>query len=726
MNTTSFPLVPNQPSDKLLYCIFSQDKEMSLPENSSLQECQINLQLDATHITSSIPYGDNQGIALNNYANYGTVCGVYWLWKNVHFPYIGFSLTNTILDPSKKELESFIRSSKDLCILQPQPCNAPLQENYRSLYYGYDFRMLLSILKKHAPAYYTFAKENWVSSNDFIQPTCIIKENVFRKFCAWIFPILEHCYKHIPQKHSKHQNRFLEHLTYYLFMLYIKFHEKNLNIQYNENYTHLAKATETPPKSFTFPGLKEYIQHLLDMGDIEVAYKHLSENKDLTEAQKLLPIFEKYEKERRYHKTTLFEETHQLDELLNKLPQTPNLQDRKPRVLIFEWNSITHKESLWAFEALGFEYHTFKTPYKSWIYDEDFLEQINRHLDFYSYDMVFSVNYFAMVAEACYSHDTPYVAWCYDSPTYIGSLRYLKYPTNHVFLFDSTETQEYITRGCTNVYHMPLAVNVERLDNIKCSPEDIAKYQASISFVGALYDTKLITALNYLPDYKKAYLNALVDNQMHQYNHDLYANILSTDFMEWISQPDFNKAIQSEWEKDKPRTDTPSAGSLNILLKKMVTNRERLLMITMLSKHWDFKLYSSSTNEVFNNVIQCGTIEYYEEMPKAFRNSRINLNVTFRTIRTGIPQRCLDVIGSHGLLLTNHQKDLDEYFKDEENLLLYHSFEEAYDKTKFYLEHETERKRIENNGYETVRKYFNYPEVLKRILHISNLDYLLK
>lgn len=196
--------------------------------------------------------------------------------------------------------------------------------------------------------------------------------------------------------------------------------------------------------------------------------------------------------------------------------------------------------------------------------------------------------------------------------------------------------------------------------------------------------------------------------------------------MEWLSQPDFNKAVQSEWEKNKLSSDTPSTGSLSILLNKMVTNRERLLLITMLSKHWDFKLYSTGTNEVFNNVIQCGTVEYYQEMPKVFRNSRINLNVTFRSIRTGIPQRCLDIMGSHGLLLTNYQKDFEEHFKDQENLLIYHSIEEAYDKVKFYLDHETERKRIEDNGYETVRKHFNYPEVLKKILHISNLDKLLK
>lgn len=719
MNTT--------PSDsQLLYCIFTEQQELCLPNYSPLCNNVINLQLDADNHNSTLKYRDNTGKTLDNFANYGTVSGLYWLWKNTNSSYIGFSLANTVLDITHEELEDFIQSSADIYILEPQTCNCPLQENYRSLYYGYDFRMLLSILKKYFPAYYTFAKEEWLTKNLFLEPTCIIKRTLLHKFCSWLFPILEYCHKHIPQKYSMYQNRFLEHLTYYLFMLYIKYHEHKLTFKYADSTINLVPAAPIVAPSLTFDNPTEYIQYLLDEGNIEAAYKHLNENKELDEVQTLLPIFEQYERERRYYKTTIFEKEHNLEIILSQAQQIPNYTERKPTVLIFEWNSITHKESIYAFEALGFECHTYKTPYNSWVYDEDFLDQVNRHLDLNSFDMVFSVNYFAMVAEACYIHDTPYVAWCYDSPTYIGDLRYLRYPTNHVFLFDSMETEEYITKGCTNVYHMPLAVNVKRLDNIICTSEDISKYQASVSFVGALYDTKLTQATSYLTDYQKAYLNALVDNQLNIYGYDLFKTILKSDFMEWLSQPDFNKAVRSEWEKNKPSTETASAGSLSILLNKMVTNRERLLLITMLSKHWDFKLYSTGTNEIFSNVIQCGTVEYYQEMPKVFRNSRINLNVTFRSIRTGIPQRCLDIMGSHGLLLTNYQKDFEEHFKDQENLLIYHSIEEAYDKVKFYLEHETERKRIEDNGYETVRKYFNYPEVLKKMLHISNLDNLLK
>lgn len=726
MNTNSISSTTTGTSSNFIYAVFSEEHELSLPANSPLRNYYINLQLNANEHTSSLIYKDNMGATLNNFANYGTVSGLYWLWKNTTSPYLGFSLTNTVLDITQEELDSFLTSSNDMLILTAQKCNCPLQENYRTLYYGYDFRMLLSILKRQSPTYYTYAKENWLSENTFIEPTCIVKKEVLRKFCVWMFPILEQCHKHIPQKHSRHQNRFLEHLAYYLFMLYIKYNEDKLKLQYTDKAASLISKNVMPAPSVTFSDLQEYIQYLLNENNVEAAYKHIKENKESSEAQKLLPVFEQYEKERRYYKSTIFEKTHNLNELLKEKPKAPKIKTSNPSVLIFQWNSITHKESIYAFESLGFRCHTYKTPFNSWIYDEDFLDQVNRHLDLNSFDMVFSVNYFAMVAEACYIHDIPYVAWCYDSPTYIGDLRYLRYPTNHVFLFDSKETEEYITKGCTNVYHMPLAVNVERLDNIICTSEDISKYQASVSFVGALYDTKLTKATSYLTDYQKAYLNALVDNQLNIYGYDLFKTILKSSFMEWLSQPDFNQAVRSEWEKNKPSTETASAGSLSILLNKMVTNRERLLLITMLSKHWDFKLYSTGTNEIFSNVIQCGTVEYYQEMPKVFRNSRINLNVTFRSIRTGIPQRCLDIMGSHGLLLTNYQKDFEEHFKDQENLLIYRSMEEAYDKVKFYLEHETERKRIEDNGYETVSQHYNYPEVLKKMLHISNLDNLLK
>lgn len=720
-------ITPSASDSKFLYCIFSEKNVLKLPDNSPFTEHFLNLQLNSSHYKDSkLVYKDTDGNCLENYENYGKLTGLYWVWKNVNYPYIGFGLTNYVLDVTKGELEDFMHSRSDILIKSHSLSKCPLQENYRTLYYSYDFRMLMSILKRQSPVYYSYAKEKIIYKHKFIEPVCFVKKEVLRRFCAWLFPILKICKENLSDKYSKHQNQYLEHLSYYLFMVYFFYNEKRLKVKYVDSLIKIESEQKSIPQTMEFENMKDYIQYLLNQREIEIAYKHLKENKEHIEAKKLIPLFEQYEKERRYYKTTIFEKSHDLEQLLENYENTKPTGKHGKKILIFEWPSITQKEAIVAFEALGLEYHTYKVPYESYIYDEDFLEQINRHLDFNTFDLVFSVNYFAMIAEACYVHDTPYLSWCYDSPTYIGDHRYLKYPTNYVFMFDSSEVEKYRSKGFENVRYMPLGVNVSRYDKIICTPEEKEKYQASISFVGSLYDNKLTKALNYLTDYQKGYLNALVDNQLKIYGNNLFAPILSAKFMDWLSTPEFNKEIISDWKKDKPDEENPGAGSLNILLSKMVTNRERLLLITMLSKHWDFKLYSNATNEVFNTTIQCGTVEYYQEMPKVFKNSRINLNITLRSIETGIPQRCIDIMGSHGLLLTNYQKDLDEYFKDQENILIYRSVEEAYEKVKFYLSHESLRKKIEDRGYETVKQHFNYSELLKKMMKISGLDYLLK
>ena len=55
-----------------------------------------------------------------------------------------------------------------------------------------------------------------------------------------------------------------------------------------------------------------------------------------------------------------------------------------------------------------------------------------------------------------------------------------------------------------------------------------------------------------------------------------------------------------------------------------------------------------------------GYADYYEQMPKIFRLSDVNLNISLRTIQTGIPLRVLDVLACGGFLISNYQEELAE------------------------------------------------------------------
>jgi spore maturation protein CgeB len=115
-----------------------------------------------------------------------------------------------------------------------------------------------------------------------------------------------------------------------------------------------------------------------------------------------------------------------------------------------------------------------------------------------------------------------------------------------------------------------------------------------------------------------------------------------------------------------------------------------------------------------------GTVHYEKEMPLVFRHSRINLNITLRSIQNGIPLRAMDIMGAGGFLLTNYQNDFTMHFVQGEDYVCYESQEDMMDKIDYYLKHEKERKEIAKNGQKKVCREHTYKKRLGEIFDIVN------
>ena len=98
--------------------------------------------------------------------------------------------------------------------------------------------------------------------------------------------------------------------------------------------------------------------------------------------------------------------------------------------------------------------------------------------------------------------------------------------------------------------------------------------------------------------------------------------------------------------------------------------------------------------------------------------SRINLNITLPSIRSGVPLRVFEIMAAGGFVLTNYQPELDNLFVIGEELEVFHSFEEMEDKAAYYLSHEKERLQITLRGYQRVREQYSYEKQTARILSI--------
>ena len=111
-------------------------------------------------------------------------------------------------------------------------------------------------------------------------------------------------------------------------------------------------------------------------------------------------------------------------------------------------------------------------------------------------------------------------------------------------------------------------------------------------------------------------------------------------------------------------------------------------------------------------------MDYYSTMPRVFRNSKINLNISLKLIQSGIPLRVLDVLGCGGFLITNYQPEIMEYFTPGRDLVVYEDIVDLVSKVEYYLIHEDERKAIAANGYKRCQEIFGFDDRMRTLLGV--------
>lgn len=396
------------------------------------------------------------------------------------------------------------------------------------------------------------------------------------------------------------------------------------------------------------------------------------------------------------------------------------------KLFIYNWNFITKHDLYQALLEQGIEFDTFssKAEVRVKAQKEQFLEDIENALKGKTYDAIFSINYFPELAVAAHKKNILYICWTYDSPN-LGNLNSSHFlDTNRIFLFDSAEYEEYQGYGVPNLYYLPLAVDTKRLSQMKPAPMERMKYHADVSFVGQLYQADMDKLFPLFDEYGAGYTAGIINTQLNVYGINMVKELINENLVKRLCNEKVTKGLVENLNNNfmKDIADKDIKGwALAAFLLKAVTNKERILLLTLLAKHYYVKLFTIG-KPILPNVNVYGVVDYIKEMPLVFKCSKINLNITLRNIRHGIPQRILDIMGCHALVLTNYQEDLNEYFEDGKDILLYSSMEEAFDKCKYYLEHEKEAEKIRQNSYKIVKDQFSYSHRLNQIWELSGLN----
>lgn len=391
-------------------------------------------------------------------------------------------------------------------------------------------------------------------------------------------------------------------------------------------------------------------------------------------------------------------------------------EDAIVNILIFEFsggvlNSIDVQN---AFKRAGISYHIVSYTFADTNDDEFFKYRFKKVLSEGKFDAVFNINYFPLIAECCYEMGIKYLAWSFDNP--LNATRVEKtfgFETNYIFLFDRIQAEGYLKQGFKHIYHLPLAADCDRLDQITFNQSQKDYYGAPISFVGILYGSNLDEFMQFMTDFQRGYIDALIAASTNLYGCFPAGDSIADKFIDEINEqykkvlPGQNPIINRDW--------------LLHQIGMRATRRERLLLISMLSNRYNFKLFSSEQPPIPLKAQFMGTCNYLTEMPIVFKASDINLNITLKEIQSGIPLRIMDIMGCSGFLMSNYQPELLDYFVNGKDVVVYDSLEDACDKADFYLQHPELIEEVRLNGYKRIRENFTYDQRLKYIFETAGL-----
>ena len=263
-----------------------------------------------------------------------------------------------------------------------------------------------------------------------------------------------------------------------------------------------------------------------------------------------------------------------------------------------------------------------------------------------------------------------------------------------------------------NLFYSPLAAEVDVFGQTKITKKYEKKYRADISFVGRLYNNR---GYNELFDEKSVDLKEEADK------------ITQSCRCKWDEKNGlFGKASEQLIEYICAKKDDLAWDIYHIdrryyaesmKLVRRCNEIERVAILNKLAEKYKVILYSDETpKDVLKNVTVKPWVDYWSEMPKVFYLSKINLNITSRSIESGIPQRVWDIMAVGGFCLTNYQPEIEDFFVIGRDIEVYHNLDELMEKVDYYLKHEDKRIRVAMNGYQKVRQDHNYFIRLQSIL----------
>lgn len=385
-------------------------------------------------------------------------------------------------------------------------------------------------------------------------------------------------------------------------------------------------------------------------------------------------------------------------------------------ILVLDTHSFGQDDVITLLKESGHNVYTYGHPDLYMHKNDTVLNEIRETVNKHNISIVFSFNYFPIASYALKETNVKYISYVYDSPHIALYTCSIVFPCNYVFIFDYAVYEELKNGGITTVYYLPLSVNINRINKIVDSIENQNhNFLHDITFVGGLYNEdhnlydRLINKLGDKYEYIHGYLDGLVNTQSKVYGYFFLEKMLDNDTLKILDEV-------YPYESNSDSIATPAYAYAHYFMARKSTEIERIRLLNKISEKYNLSLFTYGNTSVIPNAKNHGTTDYYNSMPLVFNKSKININISLKSILTGIPLRCIDIMASGGFLLTNYQADLFRHFEPGKHFDYFTDDNDLINKIEYYLNHEEERMTIAANAKKEIETNFNLKQYLNDLI----------
>lgn len=387
------------------------------------------------------------------------------------------------------------------------------------------------------------------------------------------------------------------------------------------------------------------------------------------------------------------------------------------KIFFYRYGSICEPDIIDTFRRIGFtvEEETIEIYNKS-LTPSQCVNAVSGKLVDGGFSFVFTVNFFPWLSDLCRIIRLKYLCLIVDSPVLELYSNALANDCNRIFLFDRALFEEFSPQNPGHIFHMPLAANTERIEEvINSAPQSkLLEFSSDISFIGSTYAEKCPFNRSRLNDYDRGFADGIIEAQLKVYGYNFIEELITEDFA-----MRFLEATPGSYRFPYGYRENYRALVAQQYISVKVAEQERLRALKMLSESFNVDIYTGSDTSSMPHIHNRGFAKSLEEMPVIFNRSKINLNITAKSIRSGLSLRIFDVLAAGGFLITNYQAEIPDFFEIGKDLIVYDSLENLKELCAYYLSHEDERAKIARHGNETVLRLHTYDRRLMQMLDLA-------